>query len=72
MKRLKSSKHSLKVRNDIGKWILFWIIALGLVFFLLVVPCTVAYGVCTDRLDIETLEPVSAPEKFQNEKRICR
>lgn len=62
MKRLKKSKRSLKVRNDIGGWILFWIIVFGLVFYLLVAPCAVAYGVITGQLDIETLNPVGVEQ----------
>lgn len=63
MKKLRRSKRSLKIRSDKAEWFLFWIIVLGLVFYLLIVPCAAAYGVITGRLDIETLEPSAVQEQ---------
>lgn len=63
MKKLRRSKRSLKTQNDKAEWFLFWIIVFGLGFYLLIVPCAVAYGVITGRLDIETLEPTEVQEQ---------
>lgn len=63
MKKLRRSKRSLRMQINIGWWILFGLITFGMVFYFLIVPCVVAYGVITGRLDIETLEPSAVQEQ---------
>ena len=54
----RKSKSSWKRHSDAGEWFLIGIIAFGLIFFMLIAPCAVAYGVITEQVDIETLDPV--------------
>ena len=46
-------------------WILFMLIVFGLVFFLAVVPGTVAYGIVSGRIDPITLEPVKSESIYK-------
>ncbi len=48
------------------EYVNIFLIILGLLFFLLVVPCMTVWGIVTGRLDIETLEPVLVQEQDDN------
>lgn len=47
--------------------ILLGIILFGMVFYFVIMPVTVAYGVISGRLDIETLEPAGCVEEEHRE-----
>ena len=57
MRKSRKSKSSWKRHSDAGEWFLIGIITFGLIFFMLIAPCAVAYGVVTGHVDIETLDP---------------
>ena len=46
-------------KQDIGQWIIVWIIITGMLLFLFVMPLVTAYGVITGKLDCETLRPIT-------------
>lgn len=47
-----------KDSNNIGEYILIGVILFGLIFFMFIAPCAVAYGVISGQVNIETLEPI--------------
>ena len=53
------------MRSDVGEWFLIGIITFGLIFFMLIAPCAVAYGVVTGQVDIETLDPVRNEVEYE-------
>lgn len=55
MKKLKRSKGSWNSRIEL---FIIGVILFGLIFFMIISPAAVAYGVVTGQIDIETLEPV--------------
>ena len=50
-------------KEDISEYVLIGIISFGLLFWFIIMPIVVAYGVISGRLDIETLEPVKVYEQ---------
>lgn len=46
-------------------WIICLIIAFGMFLWIIVMPCTVAYGVANGYLDIETLQPVRNEVQYE-------
>ena len=65
MWKSRKSKSSWKRHSDAGEWFLIGIIAFGLIFFMLIAPCAVAYGVVTGQVDIETLDPVRNEVEYE-------
>lgn len=59
------SKSSWKSHSNAGELFLIGIITFGLIFFMLIAPCAVAYGVVTGQIDIETLEPVRNEVEYE-------
>ena len=65
MRKSRKSKSSWKKHSDACEWFLIGIIAFGLIFFMLIAPCAVAYGVVTGQVDIETLDPVRNEVEYE-------
>lgn len=51
-------------KEDIGGFILLGIICFGLIFWIIIMPIAMAYGIISGKIDIETLEPVSVQEQI--------
>lgn len=47
--------------------IIFGIILIGMIFYFIVMPATVAYGIVSRKLEIETLEPVGTIRELKFE-----
>lgn len=65
MWKSRKSKSSWKRHSNSGELFLIGIITFGLIFFMLIAPCAVAYGVVTGQIDIETLEPVRNEVEYE-------
>ena len=65
MRKSRKSKSSWKRHSDAGEWFLIGIITFGLIFFMLIAQCAVAYGVVTGQVDIETLDPVRNEVEYE-------
>lgn len=65
MRKSKKSNRSLKDYSNIIDWIICLIIAFGMLFGIIVMPCTVAYGVASGYLDIETLRPIRNEVQYE-------
>ena len=65
MRKSRKSKSSWKRHSNSGELFLIGIITFGLIFFMLIAPCAVAYGVVTGQIDIETLEPVRNEVEYE-------
>lgn len=65
MRKSKKSNRSLKNYSNIIDWIIFLIIAFVMFFWVIVMPRTVAYGVASGYLDIETLQPIRNEVQYE-------
>lgn len=58
--------------EDKSGYILVGIICFGLIFWIIIMPIAVTYGIISGKLDIKTLEPISVQEQTIDESMIER
>lgn len=54
-------------RKEIGGHILIGIICFGVIFWIIIMPIVMVYGIISGKLDIETLEPANVQEQTTEE-----
>lgn len=54
-------------KEERGEHILIGIICFGLIFWIIIMPIVMAYGIISGKLDIETLEPANVQEQTTEE-----
>lgn len=52
------------MKKDSGGFILLGIICFGFIFWMVIMPIAMAYGIISGKIDIETLEPISVQEQI--------